>query len=390
MINPDDQPPAVPEAPTPIKERSGQSFAGLAVSCRAAIMRAVQRVNLHQAVPATDAAGNGFIVLAQNSEPAPPLAATADRTPPFSISVFTDDLGQDRWLPAAASAFAYDGEVWFYPFQPTLSGTPLSLITAAAAPAVPPAGTQAWLKFAWQVDDVALVPDMPIYAARVTSVTVELLPLGDPAPDDDAANGITYRPWFTLGSAVNGVRPLDYQTLGYCHFWLFIKLLGGSSSSSSSSFSSSLSSSGSSGSSSGSSSPPSHQATFGVNLNGRRQYVTWGMILRQRATLRATFTVNLKKGGHVWSIPIPPEFVGSVQPHTIRVVSLWQDRWCGVPVVARAFAGELRVGTQAASATRSGRVTVQLEAVMAGASELPQYTDDAGRAHNLQFWNHSQ
>lgn len=387
MIDPDDSPPAVPEAPVPIKERSGTQFVGLAMSARAAIMKAVQRVNLHQAVPATDVTGNGFIVLARDSEPAAPLSAALEQAAPFSVSIFTDEFGQDRWLPAPASALAYDGSMWFTPFQPTVGGTPLSLVTAAAAPAVPAPGIQAWLKFQWVVDDVQLVPDLPVYAVKVTSVTVEQFAYTDPAPDDDAANGISYRPWFKLGPAVDGVRPLDYQTLGYCHFWMILQLPpAGSSSSSSSSLSSSESSSGVSSGSSGSSSPPSHQATFGINVDGRRQYVTWGMILRQRATLRATFTVQLTKGRTLWRKVLPPEFVGSVEWHTVRIASIWQDKWCGVPVVANAAGGELRVGSQGKPATRTGRVTIQLEAVMAGASDLPQYTDDAGRDHNHKFW----
>ncbi len=371
----DDQPPAVPDAPEPIKESSGQAMRGLALNARSALLKSLSRIQQHRPTQATDAVGRSFLVLATPNVPISQLVETAIPGAPWSVAIFTDEDENDRWLPAPASLLANDGAFWFAPFQPTLDGTPLSLIDTDTAQVIPVGGIQTFLRIAWEIDDSRpLVPDEPVYAVRVTAVEVLVQAYGDDPPADDFNAGVTYRPWFTIGPAVDGVRPVDYQTLGYAHFWLFVKMLVEEPPPSYSS-----------DGSSDSSSPPAHQACFGIIKNRQRIFPTWGMILFPMPLFRMSFSVRLGPGEQNAQVALPPEWIGSVRPGTSWVVCTTPHRHGRTPVLARIHEHSLHVAClEPEKFVR--KVTVQIAGLMDGGPTEPQYTDDAGRAHNQKFW----
>lgn len=372
----DDTPPAVPDAPEPAREHSSKAMQGLALNLRATLLRSLTRVQFHTPIPAVDVTGRSFLVLGTANTPISQLVETVIPGTPFSVSVFNDADNNTRWLPAPCSVLANDDEFWFTPFQPTLGGTPINLLTEETAPVVPSVGLRAFLKITWEVDDTRpLVPDEPVYAVRVVSVEVVTVGYGDDPPSDDFNAGITYRPWVAIGPAVDGVRPVDYQTLGYCHFWIFVRQLAFDSSSVPSDDSSS------------SSSPPSHQACFAIRKNRKNLYPTWGMILYPKPTLRMAVVVTLQRGKREAAMDLPPEWTGSVEPGTAWVVCAMPNRHGKVPVLCW-LENDIAVRMCSAETEKFDRkVTVQLAGIIAGAPTDIQYTDDAGREHNQKFWN---
>lgn len=372
----DDQPPAVPDAPTPIKESASAAMLGMALNARAALLRSLDRVKHRSAHPVTDATGRSFLVLATANAPISQMVETIVPGAPFSVSVFNDADGNDRWLAAPASVLANDGEFWFTPFQPTLFGTPLSLFTEDTAPTLPAGGVKVWLRIAWEIDDTRpLVPDEPIYAVRVTSVEAQVQGYADDPPADDFNAGVTYRPWFWIGPAVDGVRPVDYQTLGYCHFWLFVKMLVDEPPPSESS-----------GDSSDSSSPPAFQACFPMRLAGKMRFPTWGMVLFPLPAFRMTMRVTLKRRSHHLQVPLPAEWIGSVRPNTTWVVCASTDRHGASPVLCQLYGHDVHVNSMAAE-NFPRRLTIQLSGLLADGPTDLQFTDDKGREHNRKFWS---
>jgi hypothetical protein len=375
---PDDTPPAAPEFPAPLKESGARAMAGLAQAARANISQCLARIAHHYPQPATDVTGRGFLVLGTGNVPISGFAGTIEPGPPFSVSVFTDPEGAERWLPAPSSALAYDGEYWFAPFQPTLDGTPISVLTPETAPALPTAGIAGFLKFQWDLDDNPLVPEEPVFAAKVLAVQLILAEYGAGAPDDDIKAGITYRPWFTIGPAVDGARAFSYQTLGYCHFWLFLRVLGDLSVSSSSEFPSSSSSE----------PPASHQACFGVRMGGRLVHPTWGMILQPTPKLRQAVVAALTPGESQLIHPLPEEWVGSVEPGTTRIVHVHVTESTDAPVhVTVTDSNSLMITCSRPLRRRRRRAIIQIEGLLAGHDGQHHWTDAAGRDHNHRFWS---
>jgi hypothetical protein len=376
---PDDTPPAAPEFPAPLKESGAKALAGLAQAARTNLTQCLARIAHHYPQPATDVTGRGFLVLGTGNVPISGFPASIEPAAPFSISVFTDPAGNERWLPAPSSAMAYDGEFWFAPFQPTLDGTPISVLTPETAPALPPGGIGGFLKFQWDLSDSPLVPDEPIYAARVLAVQLVLADYGAGAPDDDIKAGITYRPWFQIGPSIDGDRSVSYQTLGYCHFWLYLRVLGETPSSSSSDIGSS--------SSSADSPPPAHQACFGVRMGEKLVYPTWGMLLRPTPVLRQTLVVSLTPGASRVAHTLPEEWMGCIAPGTTRVINSYVTEHTDEPVFVIIKGNEVVATCSRPLRLRRRRLILQLEGLMAGHDGEHHQTDAAGREHNQRFWN---
>lgn len=368
-----DQPPLVPGSPEPLREHGSQSLTGLAMAARAALQRSLARVRSRFPNPCTDVTGRGFIVLSTGSVPISQLVETLDGRAPFSITVFTDDDGNERWLPAPSSLLAYDGDYWFTPFQPTLAGTPIGNLDFDTAPALAAGGATVWLRISWTVDDKELVPDQDVYAVRVNSVEVVVLAYNADKPADDLNSRVLYRPWFRIGPPDgNGVRTLIYKTLGYAHFWLFVKSVPTDGP----------------GDEVEEGPASAHQACFAINSGGKRLYPTWGMILRPLPMLRVTVDVSLKARTKRRTKALPAELVQSVEPGTLRVINVYPPQMravLGKFAHKRSEDGTLTIESPDAFASMR-KVSVTIEGRMVGTSEDPVYTDDAGRAHNHKFW----
>jgi len=374
---PDDTPPAPPDFPEPIRESGARAMVGLAQSARGALAQALARLAHHYPQPVADVTGRGMIVLGTGNVPISSVPATIEPGPPFSISLFTDDDDNERWLPAPSSLLAFDGEIFFAAFQPTLENTPISSLTTETAPAMPADGLQAWLRIEWEVyTDRPAVPREPIYAVRVTAVQVLLLGYEDAAPEDDIKEGITHRPWFKIGPPEDGVRPLVYQTLGYAHFWLYLRVVGEPVPSESSS----------SPSSSSDPSPPSHQACFGVRMGGRLCYPTWGMLLRPAPILRCTISIALTPGHSRVVSTLPAEWLGSVGSDSTRVVHAHATVDTDEPVIVTIEGNDIVAFCPRPLRKRQRRLLVQIEGLLAGHDGEYRWTDEAGREHNRKFW----
>lgn len=352
---------------------------------RQQLTRLLDQFSGAQLYPITDATGRTYEVL---SHPAGSDDNIDRGNIPFRLNIFKS--GSDwRVYPDGGTVFGSD----FKTYEPTWDGIPLGNFHEGNARVISSSQVHLFLRMDWQAP-----PEEGNKPVELTSCSVAVFTDPDDAKDDLSA-GYCFRPWAVINPADGeGKRQIIYHTLGFCHFWLFIKKLRPAESGSSSTSSGSSSSGSSSGSGGGGGGDDSGGGASGSGdgvwfpwrkpRNGRWRAVKWSLLLRDQPWLQCHLQVSIFRDQPGLLLPLPAEFLQCTDPDSRRVLS------AAIPSQLASVSSTLTNNQLVASFAYARRYcrrrTYPFIAVVEGrlnGAAPPRFADAAAAEHNRRFWS---